>query len=198
MSDRIEGNRAGTYHGAVCKGSYALGTACGKCERCLNHDPMRPRKPMEMHEVLKEVPSGKIELVDNGVYSTLQFNCHCLDALPFCKAMCCRLRQGFTVMMTPNDDASKYKTKPHPQNPELKILQHDADGKQCTYLSDKFECTIHTDSPWMCGAYHCSPGGKGDRVQYRDGGWIWSPMGLVQQLGDGSVVDMRNAARSYK
>ena len=147
---------------------------------------------MDDKQLLVDVPSGKIELVFNGVYSTLQFNCHCLDALPYCKAMCCRLRQGFTVMLK-EDEVGKYKSKPHPQNPELRILQSSPDGQSCVYLeANKNQCTIHDHSPWMFGAYHCSPEGKGDRVEYRDGGWLWSPMGCVQQLGDGSVVDIRD------
>ncbi|MCW8966755.1 MAG: hypothetical protein OQK82_08745 [Candidatus Pacearchaeota archaeon] len=28
----------------TCKGCYALGTACGKCYKCLHTDPCRPKK----------------------------------------------------------------------------------------------------------------------------------------------------------
>ena len=150
---------------------------------------------MEERTTLKELPSGKIELVWNGVYSTLQFNVHCLDALPFCKAMCCRMRQGFSVMLKP-EEIGKYKSRPHPLNPETHIVQTDSSGQHCTYLdSGSCQCTIHDHSPWMCGAYHCSPGGKGDRVEHRDGGWLWTPIGALQQLADGSVIDIRKIAK---
>lgn len=152
----------------------------------------------EDHQLLKEVPSGKIELVFNGSFSVLQFNCHCLDALPFCKAMCCRLRQGFTVMLQP-EEVGHYRSRPHPQNPDLHILQHSADGNACTYLDQtEHKCTIHDHSPKMCQLYHCSPGGKGDHVKHRDGGWVWTPTGFLQQLGDGTVVDVREIARVGK
>jgi len=146
---------------------------------------------MEDRQTLKEVPSGKIELVFNGVYSTLQFNCHCLDALPYCKAMCCRLRQGFTVLLT-EEEKHKYESKPYARDASLRVLQTSKDGQACYYLDqEKYQCTIHDHSPWMCGVYHCSPEGKGDRVKYRDAGWLWTPMGCLQQLADGTVIDTR-------
>jgi Fe-S-cluster containining protein len=150
---------------------------------------------MEERQTLKEVPSGKIELVWNGVYSTLQFNCDCMDAIPFCKAMCCRLRQGFTVLLKAGE-VSKYKNRPFPQDPQLRVLQRSEDGNSCYYLdSEKSLCTIHGDHPEMCRVYHCSPQGKGDGVKHRDGGWLWTPMACLQQLADGTVIDIREQSQ---
>jgi len=153
---------------------------------------------MDEKQTLREVPSGTIDLVFNGVFSTLQFNCHCLDALPFCKAMCCRQRQGFTVLLQP-DEKGKFKSRPYPHTANVEMLAADASGQHCFYLDpEKHQCTIHEKSPWMCGAYHCSPGGKGDRVTHRDGGWLWTPMNCLQQLGDGSVIDIRKQSGGGK
>lgn len=149
----------------------------------------------EERQLLKDVPSGKIELVFNGLYSTLQFNCACVDALPYCKGMCCRLRQGFTVLLT-TEEIPKYKHRPYPRQPELMILDNSPDGNSCCYLDQqKSTCTIHGGHPQMCKDYHCSPGGVGENVKYRDGGWMWTPMGCVQQMADGSVIDIRDAAK---
>jgi len=146
---------------------------------------------MEERQTLKEVPSGKIELVWNGVFSTLQFNCECMDALPYCKAMCCRLRQGFTVVLK-EDEIGKYKSRPYPKSPDFQVLERSADGNSCCYLDEeKSLCTIHGHHPEMCVVFHCSPGGKGEGIKHRDGGWLWTPMGCLQQLADGSVVDVR-------
>lgn len=150
---------------------------------------------LEERQTLKELPSGKIELVWNGVYSTLQFNVDCLDAIPFCKGMCCRLRQGFTVLLK-DGEVSKYKSRPFPQNPSLRVLQRSEDGNSCCYLdAEKSICTIHGQHPEMCKVWHCSPGGIGATVRYRDGGWLWTPMGCLEQLADGSVVDIRELTK---
>jgi len=150
---------------------------------------------MEDRQVLAEVPSGKVELVFNGVFSTLQFNAECMDVIHLCKGMCCRLRQGFTVLLK-EDEIGKYKSEPFRKDQSLQVLQRSEDGQSCTYLDqEKSTCTIHDHSPWMCGAYHCSPGGKGERVEHRDGGWFWSPMNCLQQLADGSVMDIRKIAK---
>ena len=149
----------------------------------------------EERQVLKEVASGKIEFVWNGTYSTLQFNCSCLDAIPYCKGMCCRLRQGFTVLLK-DSEIPKYRSRPFPQNPQLRVLERSADGSACYYLDqEKSLCTIHGRHPEMCQVYHCSPGGKGETVKYRDGGWLWTPMACLQQLGDGTVVDVREISK---
>jgi Fe-S-cluster containining protein len=151
----------------------------------------------EEHTTLVEVKSGKIELVFNRDmgYSTLQFNCECTDAMPYCKAMCCRLRQGFSVLLRP-DEISKYKNRPFPRDPELRIVDNSPDGKSCYYLdSDEAKCTIHGEHPQMCKDYHCSPEGKGFGVKYRDGGWLWTPMNCLQQMGDGSVIDLRKISK---
>ncbi len=149
----------------------------------------------EERQTLVELPSGRIELVWNGTFSTLQFNAECVECLPFCKAMCCRLRQGFTVLLQ-EDEIPKYKNRPFPQNPELRVLERSKDGNSCYYLdSDRSLCTIHGHHPKMCSDYHCSPQGKGDGVKHRDGGWLWTPMGCLQQLGDGTVIDIREVTK---
>lgn len=38
---------SGPFHGPVCRGSYAFGTACGHCERCAL-DPRRLNPPPEV------------------------------------------------------------------------------------------------------------------------------------------------------
>jgi Fe-S-cluster containining protein len=149
----------------------------------------------EERQILKEVPSGKIELVWNGTYSTLQFNGECTEMLPYCKAMCCRLRQGFTVLLE-DSEVAKYKNRPFPQDPQLRVLERSEDGNSCYYLdAEKSLCTIHGQHPLMCQKYHCSPGGKGHGVKHRDGGWLWTPMGCLQQLGDGTVIDIREISQ---
>jgi hypothetical protein len=149
----------------------------------------------EDRQTLVEVQSGKVELVWNGKYSTLQFNAECKDVIHLCKAMCCRLRQGFTVLLE-DDEVAKYKSRPFPRDPALRVLDRSVDGESCIYLdTGKSTCTIHGSHPRMCKSYHCSPGGKGFGVKHRDGGWLWTPMGCLQQLGDGTVIDIREIAK---
>src|ERR1019366_2045896 len=146
----------------------------------------------EKRSTLVDLPSGKIELVfhvENG-YSKLEFNADCISCLPFCHAMCCRLRQGFTVLLE-SDEIAKYKNRPFPRDPQLRVLDRSEDGESCVYLdADKSLCTIHGKHPKMCKSYHCSPGGVGENVKHRDGGWLWTPMGCLQQLGVRTVVDI--------
>jgi hypothetical protein len=128
-----------------------------------------------------ETPSGPIELVlVQGAFLTLQFNCDCMDALPYCKALCCRMRSGVNVLLDP-DEIGKFKSKPYRGN---YILQSNPETDACAHLSAKCECTVHQDKPRMCRAWHCSPGGKGEGIQVRDGGWFMSPLfGNQQQAG---------------
>ena len=153
---------------------------------------------MEERQTLVEVASGKVELVWNGVYSTLQFNAACTDVVHLCKGMCCRLRQGFTVLLRA-DEVGKFESKPYPRDASLHVLQTSPDGNACFYLEqEKSLCKIHGKAPQMCQDYHCSPEGKGDGVKYRDGGWLWTPMGCLGQLADGSVFDMRKQKVNLK
>lgn len=117
---------------------------------------------------LATVPSGTIDLVFDGHEVLLQFNCSCTDAMPYCHAMCCRLRPTHNVKLT-EAEAARLKSYRHGTLP---ILEH-RDG-HCTYLEGN-ACSIYADRPNGCATWHCSPGGVGEGITMRDGGWALSP-----------------------
>lgn len=136
----------------------------------------------EERKTIREVASGKIEVVFNGVFSVMQFNCACSDALPYCKALCCRLRTSYTVILQ-KDEIGKFKSKPHPHSPGLEILQDS--GGNCTYLDEDALCGVHeAGKPWACTAFHCSPEGKGEGITHRQGGWFLSPNLVTLNVDD--------------
>lgn len=133
--------------------------------------------------ILKEVESGKIELVEVGNELRLQFNCSCMDALPMCRAMCCRMQQQYSAIVTPEDMIRLWMT------PRLRLGQ-DADTgavavqnfvpvkedkkNECLYL-DELLCSVHGAKPAMCRKWHCSPGGVGEGLEIRASGWRLVP-----------------------
>jgi hypothetical protein len=124
---------------------------------------------------IAETRTGLIELVlVKGAFTVLQFNCECVDALPYCKANCCRARSGLNVVLQP-DEVGKFQSRLI-KSSGLHVLPGTAQTDACVYLSEENKCNVHTDKPKMCGAWHCSPGGKGEGIQVRDGGWFLSPL----------------------
>lgn len=123
---------------------------------------------MKDSRTLVELSSGKIELVWNGLWVLLQFNCSCIDALPYCHAMCCR---SFSIGVQA-DEAHKFKTKPHPITKQPTLLRNDLNV--CQHLQGDCKCEVHTDKPNMCRRWHCSPqGNPGDKeIIHRDAGWL--------------------------
>ena len=134
---------------------------------------------MESHKTtLVELPSGKIELVVNQQDEpVLQFNCSCQDALPYCKAVCCKGRPVYNILVPP--DREDLKSQPHPFNPQFQVLQ--TEGNRCCYLSNENMCSIHSDKPDICRTWHCSPGGVGENLTQKCGGWNLRISQLVQQ-----------------
>jgi len=131
---------------------------------------------MPAKTVIKNTPSGPIEIVFDGSQLTLQFNCNCQDALPICHAACCRYRPFYNVGLQP-EEVEKYKTEQHTAEDsdlELTILQHE--DNHCTYLNEDSLCEVHDDKPCACKEYHCSPRGGGPEIQRRDGGWVILPL----------------------
>ena len=130
--------------------------------------------------VLKKTETGPIELVEVKGELRLQFNCSCADALPLCKAMCCRMRPGWNVDILP-EEKDKYETEyglTHQLEAKLVLASI---GNNCTYLSNVPAnlCSIHSHKPVNCKNWHCSPGGKGEGITRFGGGWRLSPT-LVQ------------------
>lgn len=124
---------------------------------------------------LKSVPTGSIDLVFNGMYSRLQFNCGCLDALPYCRAMCCRLRQVVGVELNEAEQLS-FPERVQTKAPNgLVVLQSEPGTGNCIYLNEEDQCKVHQAKPEKCKNWHCSPGGVGEDISRRDKGWMLMP-----------------------
>lgn len=95
----------------------------------------------------------RLDLGADGVY--LQFDCDCLDALPYCKAQCCAL-VGTTV------DFEELQQFRYPVEFDSRvngfILRRDADG-YCTCLDRRSRrCGIYEARPNTCQNFHCTRG----------------------------------------
>jgi hypothetical protein len=122
---------------------------------------------------IKEVESGTIDLYFNGQQQLLQFNCSCDDALPYCKAMCCRNRPAYNVLLNKEEEEQFGKQLPYPHDSDLKILDHT--GGHCIYLTEECRCSVQETKPAICKRWHCSPGGVGEGIDLWDSGWALVP-----------------------
>ena len=134
---------------------------------------------MKSHKtVLVELPSGRIELTsDSQDEPVLQFNCSCEDALPYCRAMCCKGRPVYNILVPP--DREDLEREPHPYNPTLSVLP--TKGNRCCYLTNDNMCSIHEKKPPICSTWHCSPGGVGENLTQKCGGWNLRISQVVRQ-----------------
>ena len=124
--------------------------------------------------VIKHVKSGTIEIVSDGPMTMLQFNCECMDALPYCKAMCCKSRLAFNTHLTPGEiAANKFTSTPGPNG--LVVLETKNNGWECTYLEKSGHCEVHHDKPANCKNWHCSPGGPTEGITVREKGFYLIP-----------------------
>lgn len=121
-----------------------------------------------MRTVLKQVPSGEValELGGDGVY--LRFDCDCLDALPYCKAVCCSLN-GIDVesaeLENPVDltvDGKKKTVKLHQLTQvglDGEVEMHRSSDGFCRCLNrDSRTCGVYKDRPQVCQEFHCTKG----------------------------------------
>ncbi len=130
---------------------------------------------------LVELPSGKIELVKVGPVMFLQFNAECAECLPYCNAMCCRMRMAYNVELS-DEEAIKFKgLDAEKDGRKLKVLPvKDTTSWDCSYLTEESKCSVHSDKPSHCRDWHCSPGGNPDdpTIKRRDMGWMIMPTGV--------------------
>lgn len=133
-------------------------------------------------QTLVEVPSGTIDIVHTTAGPTLQFNCSCEDALPYCRGMCCGMRHLYNTNLT-EEESKEFKSFTHPKRPGEFFLAFDVRDQKCVYQDrDYGTCNLHfTKKPAQCVNWHCSPGGVGDGIVKRDRGWFMLPMMMATE-----------------
>lgn len=110
-------------------------------------------------QILKEVPSGTIELQlgSDGVY--LRFDCECVDALPYCQAQCCALI-GTTVFPEELSNHLVSTSDVTTDNSGRYVMKRDSDGF-CKCLDRQSRtCDIYENRPQTCRQYHCTRGAE--------------------------------------
>jgi hypothetical protein len=121
------------------------------------------------HQIAK-VESGTIDLVHINNQLLLQFNCSCIDAIPFCQATCCKMQHLLVVELTDKEILRLGKRK-GTEN----LIQIKTDSTECKFLNEKNLCSIQATKPEKCKSWHCSPGGVGEGITYRANGWMMLP-----------------------
>jgi hypothetical protein len=125
--------------------------------------------------LVRSTPSGPIELVYVAGELRMQFNCACSDALPICRAMCCRLRTYYNVAVDA-DEAAAYNLEPPPGPGYDAVLRVNHEHDCCGYLNPHADtCSIQATKPRACRRWHCSPGGQGDGITEYGDGWALLP-----------------------
>jgi hypothetical protein len=61
-----------TFQGRVCKGSYALGSACGNCERCVWEREAHSERVSVMVSTRQQAPQSKQREALNRVLTSLE------------------------------------------------------------------------------------------------------------------------------
>lgn len=109
-----------------------------------------------------------VTFVKQGPFMLVQFNTTCDESLPVCKAMCCRMRPFFNVILT-EEEILSYEAK----NYKGQLVLQSTPNGDCVYLKDN-RCSIYETRPENCRNWHCSPKGHEDNpeITKRANGWL--------------------------
>lgn len=142
------------------------------------------------------VPSGTIDIKNEDGVLTLQFNCSCLDALPYCQAACCRTQQAYSSKVTEEDKklfpilTREVMTEDGPAEVVPTKIENE---NECLFLDGNQKCMVHQMKPQECKNWHCSPGGVGEGITQRARGWrleiIPKEVAHEEDVGDRDAVD---------
>lgn len=133
-----------------------------------------------MKERLVELPSGGIDLAVVDGELRLQFNTTCLEALPYCQAMCCRVQKEYSATLVAKDKLVQLgltrTSKSKETGEEILVLPVKPENpNECLFLDHEHLCSVHQIKPEECGNWHCSPGGVGEGLRTRASGWRLVP-----------------------
>lgn len=125
---------------------------------------------------LKTLPSGTIDIVNDGVQMFLQFNTSCEDALPFCRGMCCAYRPMYNVELKKTELGKGFLEITMDHLPGRTFLDYFVNNGHCMEHLKDASCRIHHIKPEACKITHCSPEGKGEGITIRQKGWRLIPV----------------------
>lgn len=118
------------------------------------------KRVVSRREVMVTVPSGEIAIETGGDGTFLMFDCECLDALPYCKAVCCTL-PGIEITLAEAEQLGKGRP------PHQAIVTPTGDGYSMRRAADAYcvcsdrssrLCGIYPERPDVCSSFHCTRG----------------------------------------
>lgn len=109
--------------------------------------------------VIATVPSGEIRIERGADGAWLQFDCDCLDALPYCHAQCCALKG---ILLTSEEEEADIDPKFLEVNAQFNVaeMKRSCDGYCGALDRDTRRCTIYDNRPLTCRSFHCTRGSE--------------------------------------